>query len=88
MAGLQSQGIIPGVDFSVIGFDDIDVASTWQPPLASVAVVPERIGTAAARMLLERMANANLPPLERRLHPQLVLRQSCGSKQKFGYQAP
>jgi LacI family transcriptional regulator len=77
-AGLQSQGIHPGESFGVVGFDDIEVASTWQPPLTTVGVEAERIGTTAARLLLERMADPDLAVREIKLAPRLVVRESCG----------
>ena len=39
-------------DISIIGFDDIDLASTTEPPLTTVRAPHQRMGRAAAEMLL------------------------------------
>jgi len=48
-------------DVSVTGFDDID-AAFLHPPLTTVRAFPEQIGKQLAEMLLNRVANPDLPP--------------------------
>jgi len=43
-------------DVSITGFDDIDLATVVDPPLTTVHVPHRRMGQAAARILLSRMA--------------------------------
>ncbi|HWL53672.1 MAG TPA: GntR family transcriptional regulator [Chthoniobacteraceae bacterium] len=53
---LREHGIaVPG-DLSVIGFDDISVASHWDPPLTTLAVPRTDVARAAARLLLDLLA--------------------------------
>jgi LacI family transcriptional regulator len=50
-------------DVSVVGFDDIALASYVRPALSTVAIPTYELGAAAARMLLELV--------ERKQHPEL-----------------
>ncbi|MFV0360458.1 LacI family DNA-binding transcriptional regulator [Tropicimonas sp.] len=53
-------------EVSVVGFDDLEIAAHFVPPLTTIHQPRAAIGAAAARMLLERM---KLPPRERELRP-------------------
>lgn len=64
-------------DLSVVGFDDIEVASLVDPALTTVAQDKPGFGTAAAGALLAMIDNAGAPePV--RLPTKLVVRDSCG----------
>ncbi len=52
---LQARGLTPGKDFSVIGFDDIALASLMRPAISTVSVNPPGIGRAAAERLLKKI---------------------------------
>jgi LacI family transcriptional regulator len=84
MLGLQAGGRTPGQDFAVVGFDDIAEAALRHPPLTTLAVNPSRIGTEAARLLLERIAQPDAPPRRITLPPTLAVRASCGPHQATG----
>lgn len=66
-------------DLSVVGFDDIRLASFTNPPLTTIAQSTYEIGVIAARMLLDRVQNSGAPPRTRRLDTKLVIRQSTAS---------
>ncbi|MEC9342731.1 MAG: LacI family DNA-binding transcriptional regulator [Pseudomonadota bacterium] len=52
---LHQRGVsVPG-DVSVVGFDDIEIASRFIPPLTTIRQPRREIGTAAAKMLIERI---------------------------------
>jgi len=53
---LSRNGFKVPQDVSVMGFDDIDFASQFIPPLTSMRQDRHRIGVTAATMLLERLA--------------------------------
>lgn len=55
MLGLKEEGIVPGRDIAVVGFDNIQESALFQPPLTTVAAFPEKIGAYAAKQLHERM---------------------------------
>jgi LacI family transcriptional regulator len=79
MLGLRAQGLVPGQEFAVVGFDDIAEAALWRPALTTVSIQPRQIGSSAAHLLLERIANPDGPPRQIILAPNLVIRQSCGA---------
>ena len=59
--GLRRLGLEAGKDVSVTGFDGIEDARLWSPPLTTVAVDPMEIGQQLAETLLERSVNRNAP---------------------------
>lgn len=56
-SGLIDLGVTVGGEVSVVGFDDLAVAEMVRPLLTSIATFPGEIGEAAARLLLDRLAN-------------------------------
>lgn len=63
-------------DLSVVGFDDVRLASFTNPPLTTIAQPTYEIGVIAATMLLEQAQNLAAPPRTRRLDTHLVIRSS------------
>lgn len=64
-------------DISVIGFDGIDFCEMLGPPLTTVSIFPEKLGRAAAELLLEVIQRDNRGGvLTREIEPKLVERQS------------
>jgi LacI family transcriptional regulator len=63
-------------DLSVLGFDDIQLASFFNPPLTTVAQPRQEMGARAVQLLLERMTNPELSPRHLILETHLVLRSS------------
>lgn len=63
-------------DLSVVGYDDVILASYSIPPLTTIAQPRHEIGVLAATLLLERMRDPDLPPRQRSLDVSLVVRQS------------
>lgn len=77
--GLARRGLAAGRDAAVVGFDDIRDAARWHPPLTTVRAPASEIGAAAARLLLDRIADPDLPARRITIVPQLVIRSSCGA---------
>jgi LacI family transcriptional regulator, galactose operon repressor len=74
---LREQGLdVPG-DVAVAGIDDTDLAEMHLPSLTSVSLESGPRGQVAARMLLDRIANPDLPPRREKLLPRLVVRESA-----------
>jgi LacI family transcriptional regulator len=48
-------------DVAVVGFDDLPLAATTEPPLSSVRQPLRQMGEAAARMLLAHFDGVELP---------------------------
>jgi LacI family transcriptional regulator len=79
LLGLQKSGRKVGRDIAVVGFDDIAEAALAQPALTTVAISPRQIGEEAARLLLQRIAAPDAAARQVVLHPQLIVRESCGA---------
>lgn len=54
----QAAGLLIPEQISIIGFDDIPVASFFQPPLTTMRQPLYKLGSEAARLLLEMLADA------------------------------
>jgi LacI family transcriptional regulator len=63
-------------DVSLVGFDDLPWADYVSPPITTVRQPTYDLGTAAAKLLLERIAGTDAPPREIVLRPELVIRAS------------
>lgn len=73
---LGEQNMRAGVDFAVVGFDNILDSAHSNPPLSTIDIGPGELGEQAAAALLARIAD---PTLKRQIYlaqPKLVLRQS------------
>jgi len=64
-------------DLSVVGFDDIPVASVVTPPLTTVRQPFEVLAQTAFDLLLERLGNSAAEPQSVVLPTELVVRESC-----------
>ena len=73
---LEDRGVKPGQDISVIGFDDIWLASTTRPALTTVSTPYERGGAVALRLLTERIADPARPVSTVHLSGDLIVRNS------------
>ncbi|MDQ0321466.1 LacI family transcriptional regulator [Pararhizobium capsulatum DSM 1112] len=77
--GLRAKRLEPGVDFAVVGFDDVIEAKTAVPALTTVSVDPQGMGWRTAQLLLKQI-NAGKADAEAIVGSvRLVIRQSCGS---------
>jgi LacI family transcriptional regulator len=63
-------------DLSIIGFDDVRLASFTNPSLTTIAQPKYEMGVLAATMLLDRIHQPHLPPRRHLLETKLVIRQS------------
>ena len=53
--GLRARKLEPGLDFAVVGFDDVIEAKTAVPALTTVSVDPQAMGARAAQLLLKQI---------------------------------
>jgi LacI family transcriptional regulator len=63
-------------DVALIGYDDIDFASTAVVPISSIRQPSALIGQTAVGILLEEAADASLSPRNVVFQPELVVRES------------
>ena len=66
---------VPG-DLSLVGFDNIELASYTAPPLTTIAQPTIEIGTKSVTMLIERIKNREREPRRELLASSLVVRSS------------
>ena len=77
--GLRTRQLEPGVDFSVIGFDDVIEARTAVPALTTVSINPQRMGQQAAQLLFKQINAGRAEPEAVLTGVRLVVRQSTAA---------
>lgn len=75
---LDDAGLRVPEDVSVIGFDDIQLASYSNPALTTIRQPLREMGEIAARTLLDRIENRSEYVPEIAVEPELIVRQSTG----------
>lgn len=80
LSGARERGIECPRDISVVGFDDLEVASHYVPPLTTMRQPREALGRLAAETLIDMLENggATLNPTHIVLTSDLVIRGSTG----------
>lgn len=76
MSRLQEKGVRIPEDISVIGYDNIDLAAYYSPPLTTVHQPKRRVGKTAFEILLERIKNKEHDRRVFEMQPELVSRKS------------
>jgi DNA-binding LacI/PurR family transcriptional regulator len=67
-------------DLAVVGFDDMPLASYFDPPLTTIRQDILEQGRQGARILIEKIENPSRPPERVVIPAQLIVRESCGAK--------
>jgi LacI family transcriptional regulator len=75
MRTLQNRGYQPGKDISVIGFDDISLATHWQPPLTTISQPFRKIGFLLMQSLFSILSGEDILP-QVVVKPSLIVRRS------------
>jgi DNA-binding LacI/PurR family transcriptional regulator len=78
MNGIARAGLVPGVDISVTGYDDLEEAAIATPALTTVWNGQREVGRRAARVLLDRLSGIEVEPRQELIRPELHIRQSTG----------
>lgn len=76
MRALRDAGKRVPEDVSVIGFDDIPLASYFDPPLTTIRQDIGMVGQQATRLLVQRLEQPETPRVQMRLPAELVVRNS------------
>jgi LacI family transcriptional regulator len=79
MEGIQRLGRKPGVDFGIVGFNNIPDAAQCVPGLTTIDNAPRQLGESAAELLLKRVEQPGAQIRTVILQPQLIVRESCGA---------
>lgn len=77
---IHQQNILIPDDLAIVGFDDTPWNIAMQTPLTVVAQPTYQLGEFAARMLIDRIKNPQLPRQKIMLEAELIIRDSCGYK--------
>jgi LacI family transcriptional regulator len=80
MQALAERGLAIPEDIALVAFDDFTWADQFKPHLTTIAQPCRAIGEAAVRLLLERLADPDLPPRLVRLPVEFRHRDSCGCR--------
>ncbi len=78
MEALYSKGIYIPHHMSIIGFDDIPVMRSYNPPLTAVRQSAYKLGETAATLLFQRIEQPDRDSEKVILEPELIVRGSCG----------
>lgn len=79
MAAIREQGLVPGLDIAVVGYNDIAIASQLGLPLTSVRSRPEESGTLAVESLLQLIEHGETQSIV--LDPELVVRATSTARE-------
>jgi LacI family transcriptional regulator len=74
--GLDEAGLRCPEDLSLVGFNDMSFVDRLRPPLTTVRFPHYQLGTEAAQLFLERVANRDCPVKILYLAPELIVRGS------------
>lgn len=80
IASLHRAGVLVPRDLSVIGFDDIEMASLLAPALTTIRQPKRELGKQAARVILRRIAGDEVQPMVS-LSPLLMVRETTAPLQ-------
>lgn len=80
LEALRSRGIAVPEEFSVVGYDDISMASYSVPPLTTIAVDKELLGMQAVWTLVQRITRPNMAVRETCLRVDLLERSSTATR--------
>ena len=79
LCAAQQAGVQIPTELSVVGYDDIALASFSTPRLTTIAQPKYEIGVLTAQVMVARIKNAELPLRREMLQTQLVIRQSTAA---------
>ena len=66
-------------DVRLVGIDDVEYAALLPSPLTTLRQPTRQIGEVALGVMLQRVAQRELPACDTRLRCELIVRESCGA---------
>lgn len=84
---IQEAGLKIPADIALVGYDDRDFAAWIKPALTTIRMPAYEMGQAAARLLLQQLAGEK-PEDATQIPGELIIRDSCGSKQQVTRSRP
>lgn len=82
MKALREHAIRIPEDVAIVGYNDIDICNFVSPTLTSITISAEKMGEESARLLLALMNKQSVSRQPLTIPTALVIRESCGCKQK------
>jgi len=82
--GLSASGVAVPRDISIAGFDDIEFAEAYNPPITTVRQARRQIGERAAELLLKLIDGERPPARDIQLAAELVIRKSTAVRSDEG----
>jgi len=79
LRALAARGLSCPEDISITGHNDMPLVDMVQPPLTTIRIFHDRIGREGARLLLDRIARPDAPPVQIRTSPELIVRASSAA---------
>ena len=79
LRAVQEAGLRVPEDVSLVGYDDLPVASFLVPPLTTVRIERRELGMLAVRRLADRVSSPGLTPIRVELATRLIVRQSVAT---------
>ena len=76
----EEMGLRCPEDFGLVSFDDYPWLGIFRPKLTTVELPKYQLGQEAAELLLDRIAGKEGPGVQKKLQPELRVRESCGFK--------
>lgn len=81
LRAIREAGLQVPQDIAIVGFDDLLPPNTAHPRLTTIRQPVVQIGREAVNVLIDVIKNGPTPPNRIILDTQLVIRESCGTKQ-------
>jgi DNA-binding LacI/PurR family transcriptional regulator len=82
ISAIYEAGLCVPSDFSIVGFDDIEISAAFNPPLTTVRVPRAQIATRAFSFLYNASQHQQTVVTEYEIPTQLIVRKSTGSPKK------
>ncbi len=79
---IKEHGLKVPEDIAVVGFDNIEIASIYEPSLTTISQPMYKIGVKAMQLLLDLMGNKKIENNKIQLESKLIIRDSCGYKSR------
>ncbi|HZH59844.1 MAG TPA: LacI family DNA-binding transcriptional regulator [Metabacillus sp.] len=74
-------------DIAIISLNDVEFAKFASPPLTTVKIYTEQMGRLGVQLIMDRLEGREIP-LKVMVPTKLIIRESCGWKQKIKYVGP
>ena len=83
MRAVREAGLRIPEDIALVGFDDLSMAASTNPPLTTIRQPISQFGFSAVEILIDLIENGIKPARRVIMATELVIRDSCGAKQKI-----